>query len=116
MRSGCFRAISCPNSGTDIKSCVIAFAAWDSNNLPVKILGQYDYEGSYVQKVNYDAINLVDGDTYGENSGLALDEDCNSIVTIKAVVVSYEDFDGNTWNNPYYDTWVYTYSEKRFAE
>lgn len=104
------------NSGTDIKSCVIAFAAWDSNNLPVKILGQYDYEGSYVQKVNYDAINLVNGDTYGENSGLALDEDCNSIVTIKAVVVSYEDFDGNTWNNPYYDTWVNTYSEKRLAE
>lgn len=105
------------NSGTDVKSYVVAFVAWDPHNLPAKIIGQYDFNGgSYVKKCNYDAVNLVDGHSYGNGVGLALDEDCENITTIKAIVVSYEDFDGNTWNNPYYDTWVNTYSEKRLAE
>lgn len=102
------------NSGTDIKNAVVAFVAWDSNGFPVKIETKYSFgRGSYVVQCNYSDVNLVDGDTYGDGSGLSLDSDTDNIATFKAIVVSYEDFDGNSWDNPYYNTWVEKYSDKK---
>ena len=101
-------------SGTDIKNAVVAFVAWDKNDFPVKIEGQYSFGGgSYVTKCNYSDINLIDGASYGTDSGMPLDSDTDNIATFKAIVVSYDDFDGNTWNNPYYDIWAAKYEDQK---
>ena len=87
--------------------------AWDENNLPVKIEGQFDFDGgSYIKEVDYDGINLVAGATYDEKSGYALGEDCK-IATFKAIVVSYETFSGESWKNPYYDDFCALYAGKK---
>ncbi|MBQ8767235.1 MAG: hypothetical protein IJZ16_10595 [Clostridia bacterium] len=110
------QAVIINNSKFDLKNAVVAFVAWDENNLPVKIVGQYDYNGGhYVKKSNYSDINLVPGKTYGSSSGVAIDEN-NNIDKFKAIVVSYETFEGETWENPYYDMWVNLYAEKRYSE
>lgn len=102
------------NSDQDIKDAVIAFVAWDANNLPVVIKSQYDFtDGSYVSQVDYDAINLVPGGTFGQDYGLSLDEESNTITTCKAIPVSYTTFDGETWNNPYYDDFKKLYEGQK---
>lgn len=97
------QAIIRNNSDQDIKDAVVAFVAWDENGLPVKIKARFDFSGgAYVQEVNYSDINLVGGAEYGEDKGFSLDEECDNIETIKAIAVSYETFEGETWENPYY--------------
>ena len=104
------------NSNIDIKNMVIAFAAWDENKLPVRIKGNIDFsDGSYVLKADYDDVNLVSGATFGENSGVKLDKD-HTIVHIKAIVVSYEGFDGEKWENPCFDQWCEHYEDKRLTD
>ena len=101
------------NTTEDIKDAVVAFVAWDENRLPVKIEGQFDLGGgTYIKRVNYLDINLVGGDTYGENSGYSLGEHCE-IETFKAIAVSYETFDGKTWENPYYDAFRVLYEGQK---
>ncbi len=103
------------NSTDDIKSAVVAFVAWDANGLPVKIKGQFDFsDGGYVQEVNYDDINLVGGATFGEDSGFALDVN-TTIASFKAMAVSYETFDGTTWENPYYDAFCDLYEGQKMG-
>ncbi len=94
----------------------VSFVAWDENNLPVKIEGQFDFsDTTYVKKVNFSDINLVAGGTFGEKSGLALSEN-SKIKTFKAIVESYETFDGTTWKNPYYDEFCTLYEGKKLIE
>lgn len=101
------------DSQYDIKNAVVAFVAWDKNNLPVKIKGAIDFsDGAYISHVNYNDINLVPGASYGSNSGYEIDEDCG-IDSFKAIVVSYETFDGTTWENPLYFKWSLTYEGKK---
>ena len=69
-------------------------------------------EGSYIKEVSYDDINLTAGGTYGEDSGLQLDEN-EGIATFKVIVVSYETFEGTTWENPHYDTFCSLYEGKK---
>ncbi len=93
----------------DIKNAVIAFVAWDENNLPVKIKGSMDFsDGSYIKKCNYNDINLIPGGTFGDSSGFEVDEDCQ-IKNFKAIVVSYEAFTGEKWDNPLYNDWCKLY-------
>ena len=93
----------------DIKNAVVAFVAWDKNNLPLKIKGDIDFsDGTYIKEVDYSDINLVPGDTFGETQGFAIDENCK-VVTFKAIVVSYEAFTGETWENPLYRQWKSLY-------
>ena len=109
------QAIIQNNTQSDIKNVVVAFVAWDKNNLPVKIKGSIDFtEGSYVKKVDYSDVNLIPGGTYGSENGYAVDEKCN-IETFKAIVVSYEDFDGNTWENPFFDDFCSLYKGKKLG-
>lgn len=90
------------NSESDIKNAVIAFVGWDTNGLPVKIEGQFDFgEAKYVREVNFADINLTPGGTYGENSGFKLNES-STITTVKAIAISYETFEGEKWSNPHY--------------
>lgn len=110
------QAVLINNSSEDIKSAVVAFAAWDKNGLPVKIKGQMDFgDGSYIKKVSYADINLIPGATYGEDSGLALDDGLG-ITTFKAIVVSYETFDGKTWENPCFGAFCALYEGKKLTE
>lgn len=99
-------------SGTAIKNAVVAFAAWDENNLPVIIdtIGNDDY----VIQCALNGINLADGSTL-TNQGMQVDSrqaERGEIKLFKAIVVSYEDFDGNTWENPLYQNWVNIYREQ----
>ena len=107
------QAILKNDSEHDIKNAVVAFVAWDENKLPVKIKGNIDFsDGSYVKLVNYNDINLVPGKTYGHNSGFELDQTIK-IETFKAIVVSYEAFDGATWENPLFGDWKALYEGKK---
>ena len=103
------QAILFNRSKEDIKDAVIAFVAWDKNNLPVKIKGNIDYtDGEYIRYVSYSGINLVHGKTYGRRSGFEVDYSCR-IKKVKAIVVQYETFDGKTWYNPYMTAWSNMY-------
>lgn len=101
------------NTDTDIKNIEVSFAAWDENNLPVKIEGQFDLtNGAYIKTVKCPDVNLIPDAEYGEDTGYKLN-DSNTVSTIKAIVVQAEDFDGNTWENPYYDDFTELYEGKK---
>jgi len=98
------QAILQNNSTDDIKDATIAFVAWDENGLPVKIKSNSIRSNTaYIMEVNFGDINLVPQKAFGDNNGFAIDES-NNIKTFKAIVVSYETFEGVKWYNPYYDT------------
>ena len=104
------------NTTFDIKNAVVAFVAWDKNNLPVKIKSSFDFsDGSYIRTVNYKDINMIPNGKYGNNSGYEIDEDCG-IDSFKAFVVSFESFNGDTWENPYYDEWKLLYNGVKYDE
>lgn len=102
------QAIVTNNSEDDIKNAVVVFVAWDENNLPVKIRGEFDYSGDYLKGCNFSDINLVPGKSYGKDGGMSLDTGLN-IKKFKAIVREYETFEGKKWTNPYYDAWVSMY-------
>lgn len=104
------------NTDSDIKDAVLAIVAWDSNNLPIKLMGQIDFGGGeYFKKVNYSDINLVGGSTYGEDSGFSLNESCK-VASFKTIVLSFETFDGDKWENPYVDSFCEAYEGKKYAD
>ncbi|WP_195542753.1 DUF5780 domain-containing protein [Massiliimalia timonensis] len=110
------QAIIKNNTQYDIKNADLAFVAWDKNNLPVKIEGQFDFgSGSYVKEVTYPDINLVPDSTFGENFGFQINEECK-ISSFKAIVVSYETFEGQTWENPYYKDWCKLYEGQKYSD
>jgi FtsZ-binding cell division protein ZapB len=105
------------NSGTEVKNVVISFAAWDENYLPVKINGQYDFDGGkYINECDLGDVNMVDGSTFGEDMGMSLSEDCDNIKIVKAIVREYTDFDEKKWKNPYYDAWTSAYENKKLEK
>lgn len=124
------------NSGKDIKDIKIGYAAWDANNLPLKVEGYYDCSNietndEFISTNTLHSVNIPIGGTYkytfkdGKDSIFYGDDDCpflidhNSTTTIakcKAFVISYIDFDGNTWENPYYDEWRAAYEGKKLSE
>ncbi|EMF0319036.1 DUF5780 domain-containing protein [Enterococcus faecium] len=87
------------NSEVDIKEYEVALLGWDDNGLPVKIKGNIDFsDGKYVRTLIASDVNLVPGATYGENSGMELDESM-SLKTLQPVILSFTDFDGNITKN-----------------
>lgn len=103
------QAIVQNDTDKDIKNAVVAFVAWDKNNLPVKIKGHMDFsDGAYIKEVDFADINMIPNSTFGEKNGYQIDEKCG-IETFKAIVVSYEAFDGTTWSNPLYKDWKKLY-------
>ena len=110
------RVILQNKSEYEIKSAVISFVAWDANGLPVKIKSADDQtNGAYVRQVNFADINLLPESTYGGRDGYKIDEECY-IASFKAVVLSFETFDGKVWKNPYYDEWCTLYEGTKITE
>src|SRR5699024_2993127 len=102
------------NSGEDIRDAVIAFAAWDENGLPLKIEASFELSGgNYIYIVNANDINLIDGDTYGEESGFEVSEEMEKIEEFEATVVSYETFDDEKWENEFFDDFQELYEGKK---
>ncbi|TXL64462.1 hypothetical protein FHP05_09080 [Cerasibacillus terrae] len=102
------------NSGTDIKNAVIAYAAWDENGLPLKIQSDSPLDsGKYIPLANAEDINLIDGATYGEESGFSISENMDQIEEFEAIVVSYETFDDETWENELFDDFKRLYEGQR---
>lgn len=108
------QAILVNNSDNDIKNASVAFMAWDANDLPVLLKGQYDInDATYVKVVEYSGINMIPGSEYGESFGMNLRDSITGIVTVKAIVRSYDTFEGGTWANPYYDAYIEKYAGKK---
>jgi len=64
------QAIVQNNTELDIKDIVIAYVAWDANNLPIKLKGSMDFSnGAYIKHVNFEGVNLIPSATYGKNNG-----------------------------------------------
>ena len=100
----------------DIKDAGLAIVAWDSNKLPVKLVGNMDFQGGeYFKKVNYRDINLVGGGTFGEDSGFSVDESCK-VDSFKTIILSFETFDGDKWKNPYEDSFRQAYEGKKYTD
>ena len=66
-------------------------------------------------RVIYSDINLVPNSEYGSNSGFEVDENCN-IKNFKAIVASYETFNGEIWENPYFDEWTKLFSGVKLSD
>ena len=101
------------NSEDTILSCVVAFACWDQDGLPLKIMKPYGSQGSFIQQVNFENINLKKGNSFGEDSGFEISEDMKT-EHVRAIVVSYEGLNGVAWENPYYLDFVEAYEGKTY--
>ena len=55
---------------------------------------------------------MISGSTYGERSGYSIDDGLG-IPNFKTLVVSFETFDGETWENPLYTRWCELYEGKK---
>ncbi len=105
------------DSEYDLKNVVVAYVAWDKNNLPVKIAEQWDFDGgAYVAACKFSDANIVPGGEYGKGAGFALSRDCRTLYQFKAIVVSFETFEGGTWTNPYYNYWTKLYAGEKLAK
>ena len=112
--SGWFQATVRNQSGGGIQDMTVAFAVWDSNGDPVKMKGKYDLSSrSYVVEVNYEDVNMMDGTMYEADADFIVYSQCAEIAQIRAIAVSYTDFDGNIWENSYYQKWKDMYEGRK---
>ena len=100
------------NSDVTIATLNIAYAAWDADGNPVKLTLATGKEcDSNVGLTALKYLTVAPGESCGSDIGLGLYYTCDTVASFNAIVHSYEDADGNTWENPYYDDWL-TYYEK----
>ena len=98
-----FEVVIKNNSGKTIRSYKVSMLGWDSNGYPLKIKQSFlDNVGSYEFLGQADNVNVIDGKTFGKNSGWSLEEGHN-ISKTKAVVIEAEFYDDTIWENPYYE-------------
>ncbi len=81
----------------DLRNATIGFAAWDFNALPIKLQVLYDFveDNDYVLEMNLENIT---SDFSDRVYYLQVEE--TDIGYINAVLLEYEDFEGNVWKNP----------------
>ena len=104
------------NSNQTVKSMVISSLAFDNNGLPIKIKGQYNFGNiDYEYLGNAEDVNILPGNTFGNNMGWALDE-THGITYVLSCVKEATFYDGETWSNPYYSYWKQAYSEKELPD
>lgn len=104
-----FIAVTVHNrSQKTVKKYYLGFMGFDKNGLPVKVgLGG----GEFVGRGNNDQ-NILPGETKSSDGGWYLDN--HDVVTLIACIDKVEYYDGNNWDNPYYDYWIKQYQEKPF--
>lgn len=97
------------NSGSDIKSVVVAYVAWDESNNPVK----FD-NGEYVKEVSFGNINFPANGAYGvfNDANEFVTPENNTISQMKSVAVSYVTTTNESWDNPYYAEFKEAYAGK----
>lgn len=100
------------NSSKTIKDYNVSILAYDSNNYPLKIKPQFNYNGGAFEFIGQaDNVNVVAGATGGRNYGWKLDEN-HGISKVIAIVKDATYYDGSKWENPYYNYWIEQYKEK----
>lgn len=105
------------NSDTDIKNITYGYVAWDDNGLPIRIQASWDFSGgSYFNTGTGESVNIAPGETHGRNYGFELDEEMDAIHSIKSIVVEYEGFNGERFENPLLDDFSRIYEGKRLAD
>lgn len=110
------RAVMRNNTEEEVTDAAVAFAAWDMYGAPVAIEGKRDLpNGEYVRVVNYEDLDLLPGETGGEDLGYSV-EDGRGIQRVEAVAVSYTTASGRTWENPYYPQWAALYGGRSYTE
>lgn len=103
-------------SDKTIRNLEVGILAYDSNGLPIKIrLDRLSSEGVYEFTGIADDANIVPNGIFGEGVGWKLDETHGISKTI-ANVKNVTFFDGETWYNEYYDTWLDEHKEKPLNE
>lgn len=99
------------NNGTaTVKSMLLAYATFDAEGNPVCITWS-DGEKAETNVVNIRMKDLAlapDGE-YGSDKGVGLHADSAKVASFVAIPYYYEDIDGNTWENPYYEAWLDQY-------
>ncbi|WP_417204690.1 DUF5780 domain-containing protein [Acetoanaerobium sticklandii] len=94
------------NTNKRVKSYTIGFMGFDKNGLPIKVgLGGGDFVGRGVNDQN-----ILPGETKYSNGGWYLDN--HDVKTLIACVDEVEYYDGDKWDNPYYQYWLEKYEEK----
>ena len=77
---------------------------------------QMDYSGGeYVKKAHFSSVNMVSGGIFGENEGVLLSEDCE-LSMLKAIALSFETFEGDKWENPYFNQFCGFFEGKPYIE
>jgi hypothetical protein len=102
------------NSGKTIKNYKVSMLAWDSNGYPLKIEVLF-YSAAYEYLGVADNVNVLHGETYGDDSGWELMEG-HRIIKTKAVVSEAEFYDGSTWKNPYHEYFINNYMGKPYMD
>lgn len=81
-------------SGVDVQTATFGAVAWDSDMLPLKLSGLYDFEDTYFYE--FDSPNIADGKTESVSISLM----GKDFKYMQMLLLEYSDFDGNTWENP----------------
>lgn len=102
------------NTTKTVSNVHVAFAAWDKNKHPVKIRSHTHNGVDYIDQVTYSNIDLAAGESYGKDVGYPLMQN-NGIAHFKAIIVSYETKDGETWENPYFSDFCELYEQKNLT-
>ena len=95
---------------TDLKEAIFGVVAWDSNMLPLKLSGMYDFEATYLYK--FQNSNIAAGQT--SQDFINLEE--RDFKYMQILLLECSDFDGNTWTNPAASYYEENYAGKKFDE
>lgn len=97
------------NTGLDIASLTLSFAAWDSADLPLEI-GFAGRDASYIAESVIENADIKDGRMFRKE--VTLEGVRDDIDTLKVAVVSYTDTGGVAHENPYYGAFRSLYEGK----
>lgn len=105
------------NSGTDaISEVILCFAVWDANGASMPIKSARNPENTiYEFQMNVVDVTVAAGETWSQNMGIYLAEECAEIGFVRATVVSCKIGD-TVYENPHYDTWKEIYLEKNLED
>lgn len=100
-------------SDKTIKSYKIGFLGYDANGYPLKIKGQFSFTNlDYEYIGTSEDANVLSGQVYGEGKGWALDES-HGLSKVISCIKTVDFYDGTTWNNPLYNSWLAQHKEKQ---